>query len=310
MVKRALLVGAVLAAGCAPGPGGSTGSAKPSVTSTPTADGVPHVVLVVEENRDYSGVIGKDNAPYINQLAGDHGIALAAYGQAHPSLPNYLELVSGSTFGVSDDGTGYSFEAQTLGSQLNEKGIRWGAYMEGMPHSCYQGASSGQYAKKHNPFIYFTTVSGTAALCRNVLPYADLAQDLSSSTPPAFVWISPNLCHDGHDCSNKQMDSWLRASLEPILASQWFAQDGIAIITWDEGAEGDGSGCCSGAKGGHIATVVVSTRVQGHVESSAPVDHAGILRTIEQLYGLPLLGDAACSCSGDLSALVGEKPSP
>ncbi len=264
------------------------------------------MVLIVEENRDARAVLGSKSAPYINQLVQTYGVANASYGQSHPSLPNYLELISGSTQGVTDDGTGYQFDQQTLASQLTSHGVEWRAYMEDMPFPCFRGAESAGYAKKHDPFMYFASIAQTPNQCNRIVPYTQLTSDLSSGAMPSFAWISPNLCNDGHDCSNAKMDAWLKAHLQPLLASQWFAQDGIAIITWDEG-EGDNTGCCNGAHGGHIATVVVSSRVQGHLTTNKPVDHAGVLRTLEQLYSLPLLGDAACACSGDLNALIGQR---
>ncbi|MBV9526549.1 MAG: phosphoesterase [Candidatus Dormibacteraeota bacterium] len=269
---------------------------------------VAHVLVIVEENRSEESVIGASDAPYVNALASQHGLATESYGVSHPSLPNYLELISGSTQGVSDDGTGYSFGAPTLAGQLQAAGIGWRAYMEGMPSPCYGGAGGNGYAKKHDPFMYFTEVTRSAAMCASVVPLSGLPADLQNGTAPPFLWITPNLCHDGHDCSNATMDSWLAGTLPQVLASAWFAQDGIVIITWDEGYTGPG--CCNGAHGGHIATIVVSSRLSHAATQSSPVDHAGLLRTIELLYGLPFLGDAECACSGDLMALVGPAPVP
>src|SRR6202011_3646526 len=82
----------------------------------------PHVMLIVEENRSESDVIGAPNAPYVNNLARRYGRATMAYGRSPPTLPNYLELVSGSTQGVSDDGTGYSFGSSTLVGQMQSRG--------------------------------------------------------------------------------------------------------------------------------------------------------------------------------------------
>ena len=248
-------------------------------------------------------VLGAASAPYLNQLAQTYGLADASYGQSHPSLPNYLELISGSTQGVSDDGTGYRFSGPTLVDQLAAAGVGWRAYMEGLPSPCFDGPEAGDYAKKHDPFVYFSSITGSASQCDRVVPFTQLSADLSAGALPPFVWITPDLCHDGHDCDNATMDAWLHDHLASLLASSWFAQDGLAIITWDEG-EGD-AGCCSGAHGGRILTIVISRRVPSHVTSDAAVDHAGVLRSIELLYKLQPLGDAACACSGDLTTLTG-----
>lgn len=259
-------------------------------------------MLIVEENRDAGSVIGSPDAPYINALANRYGLATASYGQAHPSLPNYLELLSGSTQGVTDDGTQHSFAGPTLVDQMAQHGITWRAYMETMPSACYTGASAGTYAKKHNPFMYFRSVTGSAAQCQNVVPYTSLHGDLSSAHAPDFAWVTPNLCNDGHDCSTATADTWLSDNLQPVLASPWFTQGGVVILTWDEGT--DSSGCCGGADGGHVATIVIAAGAQQHTTLSQSVDHAGTLRTVQEVYGLPTVGDAACTCSGSLAALL------
>ncbi|MBV8194451.1 MAG: hypothetical protein JOY80_02880 [Candidatus Dormibacteraeota bacterium] len=268
----------------------------------------PHVMVIVEENREADSVVGSSAAPYITMLANRYGYATNAFGQSHPSLPNYLELISGSTQGVLDDGTGYSFTGPTLVDQLSQYGVTWRDYMEDMPAACYSGAASGGYAKKHDPFMYFTSITGNASQCANVVPDAVFDSDLHSATPPDFMWVTPNLCHDGHDCSTATTDAWLASMLSPVLDSAWFADDGNVIITWDEGSS-DAS-CCDGAAGGHIATIVVASQQSQHITMQASVDHAGTLRTIEQLYGLDLLGDAACSCSGSLLPLIPTAASP
>ena len=269
----------------------------------------PHVMLIIEENRSESDVIGSSNAPYINGLANRYGLATASYGQSHPSLPNYLALLSGSTQGVTDDGTQHSFSGPTLVDQLAQQGITWRAYMESMPSACYGGASSGEYAKKHDPFMYFRSITENPSQCQNVVPFGSLHSDLSSPGAADFIWVTPNLCDDGHDCSTATADSWLESNLAPVLSSSWFRQNGVVIITWDEGS--DNSGCCGGADGGHVATIVIAGNQQAHAMSAASVDHAGTLRTIEQLYGLAFLGDAACMCSGDLTPLIpAAQPAP
>jgi hypothetical protein len=136
-----------------------------------------------------------------------------------------------------------------------------------------------------------------------VVPFARLAADLTADTAPAFTFVVPSMCHDGHDCSTRTADSWVAATMPVILTSAWYHAGGRIILTWDEG---DGSaGCCRGAAGGRVPTLVLSSRMPGPARSSSPVDQAGILRTIEALYGLPYLGDASCTCSGDLLALTG-----
>lgn len=323
----ALLTAAVLAvapAGCgstaarnpagagAPVPTTAAPTTAPPVTTpapattapAPRPGTPPHVMVVVMENREDSDVLGSPDAPYLNGLARRYGVATASYGRTHPSLPNYLDLISGSTHGITSDCTGCSVDGTTLVDQLAAAGIPWRAYMEALPHPCYTSASaSGGYARKHDPFVYFRHLVADPALCGQVVPAGRLTADLASAAPPDFVWLTPNLCDDGHDCSTATADRWMRRTLGPVLASPWFAAGGILVVTYDEG--GSDASCCGVAAGGRIATVVVTDRVPGGRRWSRPVDHAGILGTIEDLYGLPRLGEAARPASGSLLYLTG-----
>jgi hypothetical protein len=264
------------------------------------AAGPPHIMVIVMENREASSVIGQPDAPYITSLATAYGEATQWYGVSHPSLPNYLAMISGSDQGVQDDGTSYSFAGPTLVDQLAARGIGWRAYMEDMPSPCFGGASSAGYAKKHDPFMYFTSITGNPAQCARVVPHTDLAADLSAGTAPPFLFVTPNLCDDGHDCGNPNADTWLRGEMQMVMASSWYRDRGSVIITWDEG--GSNNGCCGGAAGGQIPTIVVTAGGQRRL--STPGDHYGMLRAIEEAYGVPLLGAAANGVCGDLRPLL------
>ncbi|TMC48850.1 MAG: hypothetical protein E6J14_10385 [Chloroflexi bacterium] len=272
-----------------------------SVSAPATGPSPPHVMLIVLENREYSAVIGSSSA-YLNQLAHRYGLATQAYATGHPSLPNYLELIAGTTFGISSDCTGCSVDAPTVTDQLDTAGLGWRAYMESMPSPCFTGAASDGYAKKHDPFVYVRHLRDGAD-CARVVPFGQLATDLASGRAAPFLWVTPNLCDDGHDCGNGQVERWLRGLLTMVQGSGWYRQGGAVIITWDEGSSS--VGCCQTAHGGHVATVVVSQRLQGGHKFDQVIDQAGILRGIEEVYGLPLLRDAACSCSGSLRPMLG-----
>jgi phosphatidylinositol-3-phosphatase len=279
-------------------PGASPAASPPVAPVGPAA--APHVMVVLEENREYGSVIGDPSAPYVNSLADGGGLATHWYGVGHPSLPNYLALISGSTQGVHDDGTQHSFAGPTLVDQLAARGIGWRAYMEGMPSPCFQGPSAGGYAKKHDPFIYFRSVTGSPAQCSRVVPLDRLATDLRDGTAPPFLWVTPDLCHDGHDCSTATADAWLRSEMQTVTSSAWYRQGASVIVTWDEGSSGQG--CCRGAAGGQIPTIVVGPG--GRRRLDAPGDHDGTLRAIEEVYGVGLLGAAADPAAGDLRPLL------
>src|SRR5207302_2212824 len=169
-------------------------SATPDPTSTPDPS---HVFVIVLENRSADQVSGSG---YIAQLAQQYGVATNYHGVYHPSLPNYLALTSGSTWGIGDDGW-HPLPAGGLGAQLTAAGMSWRAYMEGMSGSCTKTAYP--YALKHNPFPYY------GATCPDqVVPYSQFDHDLSGRIPN-FVWITPDMCHDGHDCSMAMADQWL-----------------------------------------------------------------------------------------------------
>lgn len=261
-----------------------TDTPTPTATPTPSPGGNAHVMVVVLENREYSAVVGASTMPYLNGLLQQYGAAKGWYGVAHPSLPNYLALISGSTQGVTDDGTGYTFSGDNLGHQLSVAGIPWKAYMESMPSACYTGGSSGDYAKKHDPFMYFSDITSSSKCASEVVPGTQFTTDLTGNKLPDFIWYTPNLCNDGHDCSNAHTDTWLATFLPSVLTSQWYQQNGVVIVTYDEGST-DLNG------GGHIATVVVSGAGCSCQQTSTG-NHYGTLRTIEDLYGLPNLNKA------------------
>jgi phosphatidylinositol-3-phosphatase len=277
-----------------------SGSPGPSTTAAP-GGAAPHIMVIVEENREYGSVIGDPSAPYLNSLAASNGLATQWYAVSHPSLPNYLALVSGSTQEVHDDGAGHTFPGPTLVDQLAARGIGWRAYMEGMPSPCDPAPVSDDYAKKHDPFMYFSSITRNRSQCANVVPLGRLATDLSSGTAPPFLWVTPNLCHDGHDCGTATADAWLHAEMQTVTASSWYRQGASVIVTWDEGDTD--RGCCTGAAGGQIPTLVVSSR--GRQRLTTPGDHDGTLRGIEEAYGVGLLGAAADPRSGDLRPLLG-----
>jgi phosphatidylinositol-3-phosphatase len=276
-------------------------STSTSTIATPPA-GVAHVMVVVLENRERGAVLSDPQAPYLDGLARRFGTADNAVATTHPSLPNYLELLAGTTFGIDSDCGDCRVDGSTLVDQLDTKGIGWKAYMEAMPAPCYRGVSDGTYAKKHDPFMYVSHLADDPALCQRVVPYSQLSPDLTSGRAPPFLWVTPDLCDDGHDCATATMDTWMAKNLEPVLASSWFKDHGVVIVTFDEGTSG--ASCCDGAHGGRIATIVAAQGAPGGLRSTQPVDHAGTLATIEDLYGVANLGDAACPCAGSLTPLL------
>jgi len=257
------------------------------------------VVVIVMENRECGEVIGT-HAPYVTSLARSSLLALDWYAIRHPSLPNYLALTGGSTFGIRSDCTGCDVSQPSLVDQLERAGIGWRAYMEGLPAPCFTKARAGQYRKKHDPFVYYTDVAGSAERCRNVVPLTQLAADLARHELPRFTWITPDLCHDMHDCSTETGDRFLSTLVPPVLRA--LGPRGVLFLTWDEGRSG--RGCCTKSKGGNVAAIVAGPLVRPGTVTRIPLDHYSLLKTIEQSWHLPELGEAACRCTRSLAGLL------
>ena len=275
-------------------------------TSSPKAHlaaGRPaHIAVIVMENEEYGDVIGSSSTPYINDLANTYALATSSYAITHPSLPNYLALTAGSTFGISSDCTDCSVPGAGLAGQLQARGITWKAYMEDLPHTCFTGPGAGEYAKKHDPFVYYHGLR----TCGRVVPLTQLGQDESRHTLPTFVWITPNLCNDMHDCSTATGDHFLSGLVPPLLRA--LGTRGLLFVSWDEGSSDNG--CCKLAAGGHIATILAGGAARRGVRFAKPVDHYSVLQTIEDLFGLRRLGGAACVCTPSLQPMLRYTVSP
>jgi len=256
-----------------------------------TVPSFSHVFVIVMENHEYDSVIGNPAAPYTNGLVTSYGLATNYFAASHPSLPNYLALTAGSTFGIASDCTTCFVSATNIADQVEGSGRSWKAYMEDMPVPCYRGASSGNYAMKHDPFMYYNDIRNNAARCAaHVAPFTQFWVDMSTGVVPAFVWITPNMCNDTHDCPVGTGDAWLRSVVPTITHSAAFRNGGVLFITWDEGASS--AGCCSGSWGGHVATLVIAPNAIGGFRSGTPENHYGLLRTIEDGFHLGHLGAA------------------
>jgi acid phosphatase len=253
-------------------------------------------MVIVEENHSYSEIVGNSSLPYTNSLINQYGSATNWWGLSHPSEPNYLGMVSDSIWDNPPDYTPQqeTYAGPTVVDQMANAGIGWKAYMEDMPQPCdlTDTYSPGYYDVNHNPFMYFTTIRGNSAQCNRDVPFTQFATDLADNTAPPFMFVSPSLLHDMHDGTYAQADAWLQNTMSQVLASQWYAQGGVVVITWDEG----------GSPSDQIATIVVAKDNAGKRLSTFG-NHYGLLRAIEEAYGLPLLGHAADSTVGDLTPL-------
>jgi hypothetical protein len=272
------------------------GAATPGTTlpvgTTSTARPLPRVVVVVEENHSLGQILGSPDAPFLNELAA-HGTLLTSYDAvAHPSLPNYLAMVGGDTFGIASDCGSCHVGAPSLADQLDTAGISWKAYMQGLPAPCSDVVSAGAYAKKHDPFMYFDRVRDSPSRCAKVVPFEQLATDLAAGRLPRFAFVSPDLDHDMHDGSVRTADGWLRDLAAALRASPAWRQNARLVVTFDEGS-GDN----------RVFTVVTGSRVPAGRDAT-PYTHYSLLRSIEELFGLPALGHAGDRSTPAIPALA------
>lgn len=333
----------------------STSDAARAVTASSTAYVPPinHVFVINIENKGYDATWGPGSAaPYLAQTLRSKGVLLNTYyGTAHNSQPDYVAQISGQ--GPNDQMQGdcqvYSAFVQTgtvapgqavgqgcvfptsvpnLTDQLKAKNLKWKGYMEDMGVPCRHPALNAvddtqkarvgdQYAVRHNPFMYFSTITGAADCAQNVVDLGQLTADLAAtSTTPNLSYITPNLCHDGHDapCVDGQpggltsVNTWMQTWVPKILSSPAFKADGMLVITADEsdGPQSDATACCgegpgpntplpgiSGLGGGRIGALVLSPYVKGGTWSTTSYNHYSLLASIEDVFQVPYLGYAA-----------------
>jgi hypothetical protein len=233
--------------------------------SAPAVPRLDHVVVIVFENKERGQVLGSGDAPTFDRLAARYADLTSYHALTHPSLPNYLALVSGSTQGITDDCTDCRARGTSIGTLLTRAKRNWSAYAEGYP-------SSSRFAKKHMPFLYF---AGQSSHVRPLTAF-------DAKQPPEYSFIAPDLCSDAHDCPVSTADRWLARFIPPLLQLPRTA----VFVVFDEGATDEGGG-------GHVAAIVTGTAVRAHSSSSQSSGHYVLLRTVEDALGLPHLGASA-----------------
>ena len=310
--------------------------ASAAVAAAPPRN-LDRVFVIVMENHGFDQTIGVSDpgdasgaallTPFTTMLAQRYGLATFYFGVAHPSLPNYLALIAGDTFGIHSDtescfapdhGTTCiaGLTASTIVDQLEDRHIAWEALQESMPTTGFIGsryplAQSGApelYAQKHDPFLYFTAIATNPARLQNIKPF-DPAQFQSELNDPQhmprYVFITPNQCNDGHGLGGgsvsagcgadadllKRGDAFLQRTVTAIQNSPSFTDRSAIFIVWDENDFSSSFGCCGAPGGGHVAALVV-TRHGAPETSGLPMNHYALLATIEDGFGLPRLANA------------------
>lgn len=271
----ALALVPVMTAACAPAAGPAPVPAPvpaPGGTAVPAPD---HVVVVVLENHNADAIIGAPDAPYLTSLAGQGAVFTNAHAITHPSQPNYLALFSGDTQGTTDDSCPQSFATANLATELAAARLTFAGYSEDLPGPGYTGCFPGRYDRDHAPWVDFSNLPGSVNL-----PFTQFPAD--PARLPTVSFVIPNLCDDMHSCDVATGDSWLRTNLAGYLA--WAREhNSLLVITFDESDDSPSN---------QIATIVLGPMaVAGRYGEY--VDHYRLLRTLEDMYRLPLLGHSA-----------------
>jgi phospholipase C len=268
------------------------------------------------ENEEYGDVIGNTAAPYQNSLASSYALAEDYFAVAHPSLPNYLALVAGSTFGITTDclpaECSQPSGVTTLATLFDSHSLSWKEYAESMPSSCSQvNSPDGLYFTKHNPFVYFGSITGnsgsgtTSPYCNShVVSLDQFYVDLKSGKLPSYSFITPNICNDAHSCPLSTGDHWLSTFVPQIINSNSFATTALFIV-YDEGSSNDSAGGV-----GQVACILVSPLAKSGYISHSQFTHYSLLATVEQIFNLGNLGrnDAAATTMGDMFSPAAKMP--
>lgn len=263
---------------------------SPTVTPTPSPTVIPaadHVFLIVLENHAFSQVIGSPFMPYLNSLAAQHSLATNYFANTHPSIGNYFMLTTGNIETNNDAFTG-TISSDSIPRAFAASGKTWKAYMESLPSTGYTGGDVYPYFKHHNPFAYMTDVLGSSAETANLVPFTQLASDMSAGALPNFAFIAPNAEDDAHDCPTggsvcldtdklTAADNWLKNNIDPLIKSPALANS-VFIIVFDESLDVD---LVNG--GGKVAWVMAGSHVKSAFKSTTVYQHQSTLRLVLDL---------------------------
>lgn len=289
-VLLAVLTGCTAAAPVPSGgsaPASSAPSAPPAPSASSSPGGVTKVLVIVVENHSFEQM--KAQMPYTFGLATTFGYATRYTAIRHPSLPNYVAIVGGQTYGIADDG-GPSANAIRSGMSVFGQAIAAGRtaalFAEGMPGNCALANGGDRYAVKHNPWAYF---AAERSLCtRFDVPIENLAATIATGTLPTVGMVVPNLCNDAHDCPLGTADAWIMGWMDKLFAGPDWASGHLAVlITADENDDSPGN---------TVLTVVVHPSQAAHVVAT-PLSHYSVTRLLEDVAGAPHLFGAASAPS-------------
>jgi hypothetical protein len=264
-------------------------------SAKPVGKHFDQVVIVVLENE------GTDQAladPYISSLTREKAAWFSHYhALTHPSFPNYLAIVAGSTFGLDTDHRPAPLTGETIADRLEEKNLTWKSYAENYPGGCYLGSAAGQgrptpsaaptelYVRKHVPFLAFASIQNNPARCARVVGANQFMRDARAGKLPNYSFYTPNMFNDGHDTSLEASSTWLKGFIRALESTDAMQQRTLVVITWDEGGNRDN----------RVLTMLLGPVVNPG-KYPTTLTHYSLLRTIEDNFGLATVG------AGDKSA--------
>lgn len=242
-------------------------------------DSIEHVVIIVLENTKSSDAIQQK---FMGSLAKKWAYLSNYRAVSHPSQPNYIAMVAGNTHGVTGN-ENVNLSVKHIGNLLHAKGKTWKAYAENYPGNCYKGARSGDYYRKHMPFISFLNVQTNPKQCSNIVDSTEFFNDLTATKNnlPTYSFYVPNIKNDGHDTSIQVTDTWLSETFGPFLSNPAILTNTLFIITFDEDDL---------SAGNNVYTVFVGAGVKPKTQSNIPYSHYSILKTLEAIFQLDSLG--------------------
>ncbi|HWJ82519.1 MAG TPA: alkaline phosphatase family protein [Nocardioides sp.] len=263
----------------------------PATSAAPARNAVSKILVFVVENHSFDQM--RAEMPFTRSLAEHYGYAAHYTAITHPSLPNYLAIAGGSTFGVHDDGppSVHPVSSPSVFGRAVQEGSTARLYADAMSSPC-QAVNGGRYAVKHNPWAYFTAERSLCA--QDDVPLAAFGGDVAAGRLPAVGMVIPDLCNDAHDCSLGQADQWLSTYVQQAMSGpDWNAGHLAIVITADEDDDHHGN---------QVLTVVAHPALSG-VVASTPLTHYSLSRAYADVAGFAPLGEA--SGAPDLLAAFG-----
>jgi len=224
-----------------------------SAIAAPQLPAFDRVFIVVEENTDFSSVIGNPAMPYLNGLILQYGLATQYYANTHPSIGNYFMLTTGQII-TNNDGYKGTVKADNVVRELLAAGKTWKSYEEDLPSVGYIQPDVAGYVRHHCPLSYMSDVVNSQVQRMNLVPFDQFAIDLANNALPDYSFITPNLCNDGHDCSLGTVDTWLQTNIDPLIQNPRFQNGDLLIMVFDE-SENDNS-----HRGGRVVWVAISPK--------------------------------------------------